>query len=186
MLLLKSKKLKQEKDCCLIVNTRLMKKVVSFLWIVVLFASCKDEVITKPVGLIEKGKMMNVMYDVAVLEAIKYQNPSSLTANKINTTEYIYTKFKIDSLQYAQSNVYYAANYKEYKEMYDEVGKRIDKQKTVVDSIIKLEKKKTKIDSIKAAKKPILKIEDSIGPNHRELLPGKEGNRNALRMKKAN
>lgn len=133
-----------------------MKKILSFLLIVVVFLSCKEEVITKPNRLIEKGEMVNIMYDLALLEAIKYQNPTSLTTNKINAPDYIYKKYKIDSIQFAQSNVYYASNYTEYKGMFDQVIKRIDSRKVIVDSLVKVENKnKVKLDSIKNKKNPL-------------------------------
>lgn len=140
-----------------------MKKALSFLLIVIVFLSCKEEVITKPESLIEKGKMVNIMYDLALLEAIKYQNPTSLTSNKINTSEYIYKKYKIDSLQFAQSNVYYASNYTEYKGMFDQVIKRIDSRKVIVDSLVKVENKnKIKLDSLNGKKNPLPKKGDSL------------------------
>ena len=135
-----------------------MKKILSFLLIITVFLSCKEEVVKKPDRLIEKGKMVNIMYDLALLEAIKYQNPTSLTTNKINPPNYIYKKYKIDSLQFAKSNVYYASNYTEYKGMFDQVIKRIDSRKVVVDSLVKVENKnKIKLDSTKGIKKGLLK-----------------------------
>tara|TARA_R110000868_G_scaffold1877_3_gene14888 strand:+ start:2501 stop:2983 length:483 start_codon:yes stop_codon:yes gene_type:complete len=140
-----------------------MKKMLSFLLIAIVFLSCKEEVITKPEGLIEKGKMVNIMYDLALLEAIKYQNPTSLTTHKINAPNYIYKKYKIDSIQFAKSNVYYASNYTEYKGMFDQVIKRIDSRKVIVDSLVKVENKnKIKLDSIKGIKNPLIKKEDSL------------------------
>jgi hypothetical protein len=56
--------------------------------------------------------MIDIMYDLAVLEGIKYQN-RLLDSNQINSATYIYKKYKIDSLQLAQSNVYYASDYVE-------------------------------------------------------------------------
>ena len=137
--------------------------MLSFLLIAIVFLSCKEEVITKPEGLIEKGKMVNIMYDLALLEAIKYQNPTSLTTHKINAPNYIYKKYKIDSIQFAKSNVYYASNYTEYKGMFDQVIKRIDSRKVIVDSLVKVENKnKIKLDSIKGIKNPLIKKEDSL------------------------
>jgi predicted ATPase len=81
------------------------------------------------ISLVAEDKMIDVMYDLSILDAIKYQNPASLETYKINPSQYIYKKYKIDSAQFAQSNIYYASNYKDYKEMYDEVIKRIDAKK---------------------------------------------------------
>ncbi len=122
-----------------------MKKIVSFLAILTLLVSCKDVVVQKPERLIEKDVMLDVMYDLAVLEAIKYQNPASLDTFKINSRDYIYKKYKIDSLQFAKSNVYYASDYDDYKLMFEQISKRLDANKKSVDSLVNLEKKKKKL-----------------------------------------
>jgi hypothetical protein len=54
--------------------------------------------------------------------------------------------------QFAQSNIYYASNHTDYKEMYDEVIKRIDAKKIILDSLVAREDKKQaviKADSLK-------------------------------------
>lgn len=141
-----------------------MRKTVSFLVVLILFLSCKEEAVEKPDRLIEKGKMVNIMYDLAILEGIKYQNPTSLVTYDINPSKYIYKKYKIDSLQFAQSNVYYASNYEDYKDVFDEIIKRIDDQKEVMDSLVKMEnKRKMKLDSIKS-KREVLKRGDTLLP----------------------
>jgi hypothetical protein len=154
-----------------------MKKIVFYLIVVLLiFASCQKEVVKTPKNLIEKDKMVNIMYDLSILEAIKIQNPSSLDTFKINSNQYIYKKYKIDSAQFAQNNIYYAADYKEYKKMYEELKSRLDKNVTAAEILIKdkkkkdllLEKAKKKLkikkeaDSIKKAKQKIVKEADSI------------------------
>ena len=135
-----------------------MKKILSILLIIIVFLGCKEDTVQQPDRLIEKGKMINIMYDVALLEALKYQNPATLAKYKINAPDYIYKKYKIDSLQFAQSNVYYAANYTEYKEMFDQVIKRIDSRKVIVDSLVKVEiKNRKELDSLKKTKNRLSK-----------------------------
>ena len=121
-----------------------MRRIITFLAIGTLVVSCKDEVIEKPERLIDKDVMVDIMYDLSVLEAIKYQNPTSLDTFKINPRDYIYKKYKIDSLQFAKSNIYYAADYEDYKLMFEEITKRLDDTKKNVESLIKLENKKKK------------------------------------------
>ena len=121
-----------------------MKKIILFLALLTLLISCKDEVVKKPERLIEKDVMLDVMYDLAVLEAIKYQNPVSLDTFKINPRDFIYKKYKIDSLQFAKSNVYYASDYEDYKLMFEQITKRLDASKKSADSLVNLEKKKKK------------------------------------------
>ena len=121
-----------------------MKKVVPFLAILT-FLGCKEDVVKQPKHLIEKSKMVNIMYDLAILEAIKYQNPAVLDSNQIHPKQFIYKKYGVDSLQLAQNNVYYASDYKNYKIMYEEVVKRIEKDKNTAKALIKIEAKKKKL-----------------------------------------
>ena len=114
-----------------------MKKIILFLALVVVFVSCKDDIIKKPNNLIEKERMVNIMYDLSILEAIKYQSPAAIEKYKINPTQYILRKYKVDSLQFAKSSMYYAADYKEYKKMYEQVSKRLDKNKAIAEFCIK-------------------------------------------------
>jgi hypothetical protein len=104
------------------------------------------------------------MYDLALLEAIKYQNPAVLDSNQIRPKQFIYKKYKIDSLQLAQNNVYYASDYKSYKVMFESVVKRIANEKKRANAAIKLEEKKNKIRMVKLKKKKQLakKTKDSI------------------------
>ncbi len=121
-----------------------MKKIILILALLTLLISCKDEVVKKPERLIEKDVMIDIMYDLAVLEAIKYQNPVSLDTFKINPRDFIYKKYKVDSLQFAKSNVYYASDYEDYKLMFEQITKRLDASKKSADSLVNLEKKKKK------------------------------------------
>ena len=140
-----------------------MKKRISLLAILTLLG-CKDDLVNKPDVLIDKSKMMDIMYDLALLEAIKYQNPAVLDSNQIRPKQFIYKKYKIDSLQLAQNNVYYAADYKSYKIMFEEVVKRIANEKKRANAAIKLEQKKNNIRMAKLNKKKQLakKLKDSI------------------------
>lgn len=90
------------------------------------FISCNDT-IDKPNNLIEKDKMVDILYDISLLEAIKSQNINGGISNK-NANAYLYKKYKIDSIQFAQSNKYYAADVEEYKKMFEEVKTRLEEQ----------------------------------------------------------
>ena len=131
---------------------------------ILVLLGCKEDLVKKPDLLIEKSKMMDIMYDLALLEAIKYQNPAVLDSNQIRPKQFIYKKYKIDSLQLAQNNKYYAADYKSYKEMFESVVKRIENEKKRVNAVIKLEekKKKIRIAQIKKKKQLAKKSKDSI------------------------
>lgn len=136
-----------------------MKNFIVIALVLILSVSCKKEVVKQPAKLIDRNKMVDIMYDLSLLDAIRYQKPLSLDSVESSPTKFILKKYKVDSLQFAQSNIYYAADYENYKDMFDEVGKRLAKNQRAMDSIVKLEEKKAS----KANKnKPASKTNDTI------------------------
>lgn len=135
-----------------------MKKIVFFFGLLVLFSSCNKDLVEKPDNLIDKRTMIDIMYDMSLLNALKYQNSNSLYSNNINPKTYVYKKYKIDSLQFVKSNAYYAADYREYKKMFDALNDRLKKEKAKAESVIKKEQKQEA--ALKKAKAK--KVQDSI------------------------
>ena len=80
--------------------------------------SCKKAAISEPKNLIDEDKMVEILYDIAILEAIKVSNPASLQSRGIDSKTYIYEKFKIDSLQFEQSDKFYTSDVVQYAKMY--------------------------------------------------------------------
>lgn len=111
-----------------------MKK--SIVLILLFLASCQKAAVEKPDQLIEEEVMVNILYDLTVLESVKAHTISNGTATTIQTNEYLYKKYAIDSLQFVQNEKYYASNIKVYKRIYDKVNQRIQ------DSLYPPEKKK--------------------------------------------
>lgn len=139
-----------------------MKKIIQFIIVLIVLAGCKKELVKEPKRLIEKEKMVNIMYDLSLLEAMKVENPGLMDSIKYTSNQYIYKKYKIDSVQFAQSNIYYAADYKEYEKMYNQIKTRLDKEKTQVNSLMKAIAKK-EMQKAKAKKKlKEKKVADSI------------------------
>jgi len=138
-----------------------MRNFVLIVLVLFLSVSCKKELVKEPKQLVEKDKMIDIMYDLSLLEAIRYQNPVSMDSIETSPTKFVLQKYKVDSLQFAQSNMYYAADYSNYKEMFDEVGKRLEKNKRATDSLVKIEEKKAakiKKNAVKQVKKDSIKI----------------------------
>ena len=119
-----------------------MKNWIVIVLVLFLSVSCKKELVKQPAKLIEKEKMIDIMYDLSLLEAMKYQNPASIDSSETNPTKFILKKYKVDSLQFAQSNMYYAADYDNYKDMFDQIGKRLAVEQRANDSTGKIEEKK--------------------------------------------
>jgi hypothetical protein len=100
---------------------------------------------------------------------MRNQNPVMLDSFKNNSNEYIYKKHKIDSAQFAQSNIYYAADYKGYKKMYEQVKLRLEKDKSLTESLIKNEKKKVLLLKKEKERLKAKKEKDSINKVKQEL-----------------
>ncbi|MFZ4105641.1 DUF4296 domain-containing protein [Flavobacterium sp.] len=113
-----------------------MKKFILLFTILILgVVGCKDEIIPKPKNLISKEKMEDIIYDLSLLEAARTRNSS--VQNFIKPTEFIKSKYKVDSLTFAKSTQYYASDIKEYQKMYDSVKGRLIKENEKLSKKIK-------------------------------------------------
>jgi len=115
----------------------------------------------KPDNLISKNKMVGIITDISLINAAKGTNKKLIEGNNINPENYVFQKYDIDSLQFAESNHYYAYDVKEYEDIYLKVKQGLqdkkkenkaiqDKERKEKDSLIKL-RKRTK-DSVKRSK----------------------------------
>ena len=111
-----------------------MKKIAVFFGLVVLLAACGDAPMQQPEKLIDEAVMAEIIYDLSVMEAMKSRN-TTLTNNL--TSDYIYKKYKIDSLQFAQNSQYYSADIDKYKKIYEKVAERLELEKKEADSLAK-------------------------------------------------
>ena len=85
-----------------------MKKY-SWCFILVLIAvSCREEAVPKPDDLLSKEKMAEILYDVTLINSVKGVNKSKLEETNMHLDTYLYKKHEIDSLQFLESNNYYA------------------------------------------------------------------------------
>lgn len=113
-----------------------MKKLGSIICCVFFAVGCNNNSVEKPDNLIGKDKMTAILYDISLLEAIKNQNINGGLSSKAGN-QYIYKKYKIDSVQFVKSNKYYAANVEEYKKMFEEVKARLTKETLKIESDMK-------------------------------------------------
>ncbi|AWK03214.1 DUF4296 domain-containing protein [Flavobacterium crocinum] len=137
-----------------------MKNFIVIVLVLFLSVSCKKELVKEPAKLIEKEKMIDIMYDLSLLEAMRYQKPLSLDSVESDPTKFILKKYKVDSLQFAQNNMYYASDYEKYSDMFAEVNKRIAVNQRAADSLAKIDEKKAAKANKNKPKE--LKKEDSI------------------------
>ncbi|WP_318343605.1 DUF4296 domain-containing protein [Flagellimonas baculiformis] len=142
-----------------------MKKLL-FLLVFLMVVSCAEKVVEEPDNLIQKEKMIDILHDLAILNATKTTIGAKLDESGIDIMEFLYKKYQIDSTQFSESDLYYASLPLEYQAIYTEVETRLDKRQKAMeeatekknDSIRKANEKRS--DSIRSAKTP----KDSIIP----------------------
>jgi len=91
--------------------------------------------------------MIDILNDVAILNAAQTTNGSKLEANGIESMKFIFKKHNIDSAQFVLSDRYYASRPVEYESIYSKVaqrleleGKRLKDAKLLKDSLKQLER----------------------------------------------
>ncbi|NRD19149.1 DUF4296 domain-containing protein [Winogradskyella eckloniae] len=148
-----------------------MFKILSVIIILsLLVISCNSvDKPKKPNNLISEAQMSELLYDVYVVNAAKGINRKLLEKNGIVPETYILEKHNIDSLQFAESNLYYSFNTEVYKGIIEKIKKRIETEKEAYEAIRNIENKKDKrnSDSIKQKarrhKDSIKRVIDSVG-----------------------
>lgn len=141
-----------------------MKQIIPFFVALILLWSCAEKVMEKPENLIPKEKMVQILHDLAILNAAKSSFESTLDRNGIEVMEFLYEKYQIDSAQFSQSDLYYASVPLEYQAIYEEVDAKLgDRRKAIEeqsekrnDSIRKAqEKKRDSLTNLKSSKTPV-------------------------------
>jgi radical SAM superfamily enzyme with C-terminal helix-hairpin-helix motif len=121
-----------------------MIKPIKYILILILAISCSNNVSNKtkkPDNLIPKDSMVEIIYDVSIINSAKGINKTILENKGIIPEDYIYKKHNIDSLQFALSNEYYAYELKTYETIYDSVKAKLQRDRTYYQVIIDAEKK---------------------------------------------
>ena len=120
-----------------------MKRIATLICLMV-FLGCNEKTIEKPDNLIPRDQMVEIIYDLAIINAAKKTNPNYLIMHDIEAMPFIYKKYGVDSLQFVNSDIYYASIPQEYEAMYKIVEARLVSEKSEYDE------NKTKVsDSVK-------------------------------------
>ena len=108
-----------------------------------LFVSCYDiEKPQKPIDLILEDQMVDVLVDISIMASAKGINKRVLENKGIIPVAYIYNKHGIDSLQFVNSNNYYAHDIEVYNKIYDKVKDSLIKLRDKYKALEKEENKK--------------------------------------------
>lgn len=143
-----------------------MKRIVLVLSILIIGGCSNKNDIPKPAKPIDKGVMEYILYDLDLLQALKSYSPEKLAKNNIDPKTYIYQKYKIDSLQFAENNKYFASDIESYKIMFENVSNRLQKEKVLMDTLVNRESrvkaKKIRDSIIKSSKNPKTKQKSKV------------------------
>jgi len=115
-----------------------MIKTLKYFLLVALVISCKNNNIEKPKkpdNLISTDKMIEVIYDISLINSVKGVNKKIIEHKGISPEDYIYKRHDIDSLQFALSNEYYAYNLKTYEAIYYNVKEKLEEDKNKFENL---------------------------------------------------
>jgi len=137
----------------------MFKRFIIFLFTCLLLVSCynigKPE---KPSHLLSKKEMVNIIIDLRLLASANGSNQIILKNRGIYSEAYVYEKYKIDSLTFAESNNYYAFHIEDYDEIYNKVKDSLEVLNKFYDDLLVEEEKEAKIkDSLNR-----IKVRDSL------------------------
>jgi hypothetical protein len=126
-----------------------MKKLLAFSLLLLFFGCAKKET-PKPANLIPEDTMVDILYDINLLQSLRNTNYAVYAQQNINPETYIYTKYSIDSLQFAESNQYYITDVDNYEKLLDKVIAKVNEEKTKynADSLQVKRPKRTITDSV--------------------------------------
>ena len=102
------------------------KKFIGLL-VFIVFSCSKTGDNSPPDNLISPDQMSMVMLDIILMKNIKRESYNLLEKKDLLVAEYLYEKHRIDSVQLASSQSYYAKNPKKYLPVFKEVQAKLKK-----------------------------------------------------------
>ena len=133
-----------------------MKKYISVSILFFLISCTSNTIFEKPKDLIPKDTMSLLIQEMMIASTSKYVKNKN-NEKSINYMPFVYDAFKIDSLRFQNSNLYYMSKIDIYEQLLTNAKTNLEKRKKVftkIDSIIK--------DSIKKSKIPLRKLDTII------------------------
>lgn len=146
-----------------------MKKISYLLIFTFLFSCTSNTIFEKPKDLIPRDSMRLLIQEMMIASSAKYMKNKNLET-KVEYMPLVYDQFKIDSVRFQNSNLYYMSKIDLYQQIFEDAKTALEKQKKFYDDI------NTRRDSIKndslnrlrEVKKRVM-IEDSLGLGKKEL-----------------
>lgn len=121
-------------------------KRILFVLILIFVVGCyKINSPKKPKNLISKDRMVDILLEIRLMTSATGVNQTVLYNNGISSYQYIYDKFNIDSVQFAQSNNYYAFQVEDYDEIYTRVRDTLELLKEKFNKLKEVEAKEKRV-----------------------------------------
>ncbi|GAA4280611.1 DUF4296 domain-containing protein [Gaetbulibacter aestuarii] len=143
-----------------------------FFGCVLLFFGCYQfEAPDKPDNLIPEDKMIDILIDAKLIGISNSANKKVMRDSGINPDNYIFKKYNIDSLQFAQSNDYYAYYIDDYESIYTKINDSLNvllkdlKDRQEEERKANSKRRRDSINAVRAKKDSInraKKIKDSL------------------------
>lgn len=150
-----------------------MRFFYAFLLILTIF-SCTRGAYKPPENLIPEDQMVDVLYEYMLLNSAKGINKKILEKHIVNPTQYVFDKFDIDSIQFAESNTYYAHNSEVYASIYASLKEKLELNKKAMEDLIADEKKKRdSLQNLNRVRLDSLKKTQQIKRTPKNRLPSK-------------
>ncbi len=151
-------------------------RVVLYSIAVLFFFACQSiEKPAEPKVMLEEDLMVDILTDIAFIQAAKMSSRKVFDEKAINPENYIHRKYGIDSIVFAENNVWYSDQLERYAEMFTRVKNNIEQSK------IKYEKLKKEEDSIKKIQDSIKKVKDTLSDKEKlQELEELEGSKSEI------
>ena len=142
-------------------------RYLSLLFALLILYSCTEAVIEKPENLIPEDTMVDIYFDISLFNASKNSGYDKLSEHAIDSWDYLFKKYSIDSTQLASSGIWYASKPLVYESIYEKVELRLDSLKKAFDDQISTieqdrAREAVKSDSIRMAREEAAAMQDSV------------------------
>lgn len=113
-----------------------MKNLIYISVILLLYSCTSNTIFEKPEDLIPKDSMSLLIQEMNIASSSRYIKNKNLEKN-INYMTLVYDRFRIDSIRFQTSNLYYMSKVDLYQEILNDAKTSLKEQKEYFDSIKK-------------------------------------------------
>ena len=121
-------------------------RIILTLIILVIVQSCKDFNNKKPENLISEDKMVEILFDLEIINAARGDNKKIIEEKISNVNNYLQNKYKIGIDQFENSISYYSSDILKYSMIIQEVEQKLDSTKNLIEK--KINAKRNRQDSL--------------------------------------